>query len=42
MLQHHAEAKMVLAMRCVDHGGHQSRCVGLHAYPTVGVSCRGV
>jgi hypothetical protein len=34
--------KKALATRCVDHGGHQSRCMDLHAFPKAGASFDGL
>jgi hypothetical protein len=34
--------KKALAMRCVDGGGHRSRCMDHHVVPTVGANCHGL
>jgi hypothetical protein len=34
--------KKALATRCVDGGGHRSRCMYLYAGPTVGANCHGL
>jgi hypothetical protein len=31
-----------IVMRGVDRGGHRSRCMDLHAGPTVGANCHGL
>jgi hypothetical protein len=37
-----AEAKKILITRGVDHGGHQLRCMDLHACPTMGANYHGL